>query len=721
MPSPAGPLPMELVRPQPLLRPGTPLVALALLAAACGGGGSGDAGRPADTGGPVTTYVGFRRINTATLPPFSNLPELAGIARGDKDFASGFVLTSNMEDGAHEGLALDYMGCAYAADLDAAFVDNRTGIAIYGTLAGRSVDGGTGVFSFGRDRRIRGFSTTLGQPRAVAVAQAAGLLVVADAADGALKVFGTSAVGNVAPYFVATPPAAPLGLAYDEAADRLFAALADGTVAVFDGFTAAQPAAPDRVIVPSFDGTTQGTTGLRGIALDPRSGGDRVVVTDPGVEAAGVDGLIVSISGASTADGLTPATALSPSVSTLRDPVDVVVTADGRMRVADLQAGRVLVFGADALDGGSGAPDLVQEVDRPTCIVLEPATIERTAGPVGDLEDPTAPLAGLVVTVDPGASDGALLLIDESLAGPAERALDFGAPVNEVAIDALGNAFVCTSAGGVGSVGVINRFVTRRGTGTDLAFDPSRDRVIEIFPGIFIPNPSLEDPRGVDVDWQRDVVVVSDPGFPRVWLFGREAGDDAEAVHYLEAGFVAPDALPGGLDYDAATDRLFVAVSNGTVYVYDHYLENPGDLPDRVITPANALGTVQVSTSIRDVLYDATRDVLFATELGATSGGAADGAVYVIEGASSASGLTPVTRTLAGASTGLDDPSDLAWNGGTLWVVDTATETISSFADALTLDGDVAPTATRVEPFVRSVAVAPEGLAPATGGSILAQ
>ena len=98
----------------------------------------------------------------------------------------------------------------------------------------------------------------------------------------------------------------------------------------------------------------------------------------------------------------------------------------------------------------------------------------------------------------------------------------------------------------------------------------------------------------------------------------------------------------------------------------------------------------------------------------------ADGAIYVFEGVSNAAGgLLAATRIVTGAATGLDDPSDLAWNGRNLWVVDEANETISLFEDALTLDGNVAPLATRVEADVRSVEVAPAAVAPTTGGSIL--
>ena len=699
------------------------LLPVLLLAVACGGGSDSGDTAAAATGDPLTTYFSYRRINTATEPPFSDLPEFSSIQRGDKDFSRQFDVVANIFDGSHGGIALDYFGTMYAADIDADFQDNKTGVSINWSQRLRSDASETATFNLGYDRRIRGFFTGFSRPRNVAIAHAAGLLMVSDSGSADIKVFGTAATGNVPPLFTAAPPAPPWDLAYDDAADRLFASLTDGTIAVFDDFAAARPAAADRVIVPTVDGAAQATTSLRGIALVPGSMGDRLVFTDVGVLGAGVDGLVCAIEGAISADGLTATTILPANRSTLRDPVDVVATADGRLRVADEETNSLLILAATALDDPLPAGPVVElrrTIDRPSALTVEPVEPVRSVGEVGDLEDSAAPLAGLVVTTDPAGSNGMLLLLDERLALPSERAFDFGAPVRGVTVDSLGDAFVCSSQSGTGSIGVVNRFVTQRGTGADVSFDDSRDRLLQIFPGIFIPEPSLEDPIDVDVDETRDLVIVSDPGFPRIWAFGRTAGMNAESFRSADGGLVAGVALPGGLDYEATDDRLFLAVSNGTIYVYDDFIDSPGDLPDRVITPADSFGTVQISTSIRDVLYDGTNDVLFATDVGATSGASDDGAIYVFEGVSSApGGLLAADRIITGAATGLDDPSDLAWNGKNLWVVDEANETISLFEDALALDGNVAPVATRVEADVRSVEVAPASVAPSAGGSIL--
>ena len=101
-----------------------------LLLAACGGGSESGDTAAAATGDPVTTYFSYRRINTATEPPFSNLPEFSSIQRGDKDFSRQFDVVANIFDGSHGGIALDYFGTMYAADIDADFQDNKTGVSI---------------------------------------------------------------------------------------------------------------------------------------------------------------------------------------------------------------------------------------------------------------------------------------------------------------------------------------------------------------------------------------------------------------------------------------------------------------------------------------------------------------------------------------------------------------------------------------------------------------
>jgi len=687
-----------------------PVLPLALLAAACGGGGDDSSGGAPvlAAGDPLTTYVGYDRDGG-----------LSSLLRGDERFASSFgVILGETSAG---GAALDYFGNAYHAEIrpfDAAIV-------VLWTMREREFDNGRGVVADGYDREILGFSTTLSEPRNVAIAHGPGLLMVTDTGDGQVKVWGTAASGDVPPLFTSTPAAAPWDLAYDEGADRLFASLVDGTIAVFDDFVQTQPAAPTRTITPSDDGATAAVADLRGIALDPIPGSDRLFVTAPGAEASGNDGRVFAIDGASVATGLVQVTAEIDLP--FAEPLDVALFPDGRARIADLERRRLIVapYDALALDGADPAtvsplPRLERPLDSPRAIALEPEDPVRTVGSVSDIEDPMTPLAGLLVASNAAGMPATVELVDESLAGGAAlRTFDYDRPAAGVAIDALGDAYVSTGDGTSGAVTVVHRFATERGTMPGDTLVPSRDRDI-VVPGGFFGGPTFEDPRGFDIDSTSDLLVVADAGLPGVLVLGRTAGADAAFADILQDGFAESTAEPVDVEYDAVTDRLFVSVSNGAVYVYDAFVFARGDMPDRIITPSDMNGAAQVSTSLGAIEYDAAQDLLFVGEVGAASGVGPDGAIYLFQSASTAGGLTPPDAIVDGAVTGLDDPLSFAWNGDALWVADPAVGVISRFDGAAGLMGATAPSATLAAPDVRAIALVPEGLAPATGGSILA-
>ncbi|MFT6110186.1 MAG: hypothetical protein ACJA2W_003111 [Planctomycetota bacterium] len=265
---------------------------------------------------------------------------------------------------------------------------------------------------------------------------------------------------------------------------------------------------------------------------------------------------------------------------------------------------------------------------------------------------------------------------------------------------------------------MLNRVALERGTGADLAYDPSRDRALEIEGNPFFPVPKPVAPTALDVDEPTSLIVLSDPARPGIWSFGILAGPASEEISVVDTGMAVGSAEPRGLDYDAGTDTLYAAISNGTIYVYESFRGVMGESPDRTITPADSIGASQVSTSLAGLVHDRSRNLLIVSDVGAAAGAASDGALYVFDVVSGASGLTSPIATITGASTGLDEPVSIAWNGSSLWVADQENGTISRFDDFLTLDGDVAPTATLAVPDVISVSVKAQGLAPTSGGSI---
>lgn len=662
-------------------------------------------------GDPLTTYVGYTRANG-----------IASISRGDETFAEEFSLIAEGEG----GLALDYFGTAYQADLGVDQLGNPVGaVLVLWRVRDRSYERGTGAFNDSFDRRISGFFTTLVEPRDVALAHGPGALIVSDSGDDAIKVWGTTAGGDVPPLFTAMPGGTPWGLAYDDESDRLYAALLDGTVAVFDDFVLAEPAAATRTIVPSLDGATQSTTSLRGIALDPRPGIDRLVVSDVGEALNGPDGALYVINGASLASGPSVALALTGSATTLADPLDVVVSADGRVRVVDGETERLLVFGPDALPAGAGAsprdvpPGIVRSRENPVGLALEPASPVRAIAALDDIEDPSLPLDAVAVATNPMSGAGEVFTVDPLLAGPRMRTFNLGQPALSLTLDALGCAYVGTDDGFATSIAAIHRFATERGVGADTTFDLSRDRSVMIaadpFDGF---DPALGRVVAADLNEATGRLFYSDATLPGVRALGRSAGNEARDLSRLESGFVAGEAEPRGLDYDADTDTLWVGLSNGAIYVYENVTHAIGTMPDRVITPSDAFGAVQISSDIGDLEYDATRDVLIVADRGQDAGAGPDGAIYRFDSPRTASGLTAPDAVVSGGLTSLDDPVSMAWNGSTLWVADRAAGEVRSYDEFLMASGAIAPTAVLAVPGVSAIALVPVGIAPASGGSI---
>lgn len=689
--------------PKPLF-----LLPLTLALGSCGGSGGDGSVTSGVTGAPVTTYVNFVRGNG-----------IASVARGNGAFESSFQVINE----AQGGMAFDYLGNLYQADirLDGG-TDEVGAIQIISQASRRSFEQGLGSFNNSFDREIFGFSTTLEQPRSVALAQAAGWLFVADSGDPGIKVFGSSAGGDVAPRFTATAAAAPWDLAYDEPNDRLYVTLVDGTIAVFDDFVATEAVVPARTIVPSLDGGAQSSSDLRGIAILPSETGTGLVVSDFGAADGGVDGALYVFDDASAADGLTlPDQTIQGPNSGLLAPLDLAVSADGFLRIVDAESNRALVFPSTGTRRFAPVPSFSRDFENPRAIAVEVSSPVFETATASDLDAPQSPVVELVVATAPAGMNGQILRMQADLSGAATAMFDPGAVIGGLNVDFLGNVHATFTqdfgAGPAGGVRVLNRLAVSRGTGLDIAFDASSDRLLEIEGNPFFPVDMPATPRAVEVDETSGLIILSDPGFPGIWGFGLTAGSEADTTTLLQEGLATGTDEPGQLDYDAASDTLYVAMSNGTIFVYENYVSQPGEAPDRIITPTNEVGAGQVSTRLVGLVHDAQRDLLLVTDAGSDVGLGNDGALYVFDVASEASGLTPPTAVLSGASTGFDEPVHLAWDGASLWVADSSNGTISRFDDLLTLTGDVAPSAIVAVPDVISVVLRAEGLSPATGGS----
>lgn len=319
----------------------------------------------------------------------------------------------------------------YASDLSAKLSSFDTGLNegiadIGGTLNAIGVIGGTATLRQIADFATRGDDAfdvmadeqfTFAEMRAPKGLASAGLtrnqLIVADAPaaiDGedpamvpSLHALST-VLGLVPPRILTTVPVSVAGgrtwdVAYDPLSDRLFAAMTNGTVAVYDAFiiranlaSLGGPAVtPSRTITPGavVDGSSLKTSvNLHGIAYDRPS--DQLVVSDVGSATDDSDGALFVIANASeAADAATgggaaivePARSLRGAATLLGNPVDILLRPDGRLFVAEKAngGGQILVF--DDLLTGTGSGDLAPDQAVTTASLGSTGTPEALAEP----------------------------------------------------------------------------------------------------------------------------------------------------------------------------------------------------------------------------------------------------------------------------------------------------------------------------------------------------
>lgn len=597
------------------------------------------------------------------------------------------------DGGTNEGLAFDRSNNLVQAG-DGGVVGLRTFCDPMGAMG----------YDMSTDRTVMGAATTLQNPKGIAMADRAGVVLVADVGDSSIKAFGAAAAGDVAPLATLDLPVSAWDLAYDEASDRLFLAMTDGTVGVVDGFAAGGWTGPvDRVITPVDDSGDAIGTNLHGIAYDADT--DTLVVTDVGAANAAAsadfasDGALYVFRGASMADGMVePDRWLEGPATHLGNPVDLVLDGSDA-RIAEKAGGLLLVF-RDVMSGDSGdvAPDWWTASSAPESLakVPEPLMMDNPT----DLVDPATPLLGVFVTQNPAVGSpesGMVRRVSRNLSTDA-MAFDAGVPSGEnLTFATSGDAWMTFDDGAAsGGIAVLNRMAGRMG-GT---MDSGMDRTITG------PNTGLVAPKGLEVVDRLGLVLVAD--------FGTSGTDAAVRVFSsCAAGDVAPlaevdtgGARPWDLDHDLHSDSLYVAFTDGTVGVYDDFSMDLGaGGPDRVITPTD--GAAQVSVNLHSLRYDASSDSLILADVGA-AGDSTDGALFTIGFAGSADGDTPVEKQVSGLLTGLGNPVDIAYDGRDLYVAEKANGAVLVYRDWLYTEGGVvAPDSTLSMTAPESVVLAP--------------
>lgn len=223
-------------------------------------------------------------------------------------------------------------------------------------------------------------------------------------------------------------------------------------------------------------------------------------------------------------------------------------------------------------------------------------------------------------------------------------------------------------------------------------FDPARDRWLSG------PRAGLQQPKDVELAPARGAVIIADFGAANVKVFGLAAREDAAPL-FVAANLGKKERRPWGLAYDERADRLFVGATDGTLLVYDRFLASKGAAgPSRTVTPAVRGGGA--SANLHDLVYVRASDTVIVLDVGPATethqaGFDADGSLFVLRGASRASGPTPVQLRVRGPASLLGNPVGLTLQGERVFVAEKARNLVLRFDNLLTLTGDrdLAPSA----------------------------
>jgi len=601
---------------------------------------------------------------------------------------------STVTTGANEGIVFTQSGAlVQAGDSDLPLVRSFCGFDAQSN------------YMMNRGHELTGAATGLVNPKGIAFAEEAGLIMVADFNGQKISVFGGQAAGDVAPIAEIMTSAKPWDLAYDEESDRLYVALTDGTLAVYDD-VASSDFAPSvmRSVVPSDADGNQLSINLHGIVYEPMS--NRIVLSDVGDAAVADDGQIFVLDNVSTADGATvPTRVIGGATTQLGNPVDIILTGSD-LRVAEKSNDAILVF-SNIFNGESGdvAPTLSTPSVKPES--LAEFTDLETMVDASDDGITTTPIRGLSVSSNPSTDSettGQVAQYSAVLSSELST-FDSGMSIESAAYTASGDGVITfdnpdTSTGGLI---VVNRLKTMR---DGMMYSDSYDHMI------VGSETGLIAPKGLDISSDNGMVFVADVNetTPAVRVFSPCASGNVAPLLTLEA---ANGARPWDVDYDPSTDSAYLALTNGTVAVFEEVVRKmesgqtviTGE--DRLIVPASGGTAFAAPTNIHGIDYDSQSDSLVISDVGSAAD-ATDGKLYVISGAGSADGLANVSVNIAGPNSMLGNPVDLMLSNGHVYVAEKSNGMILRFDNILNASsGDIDPTFSMMYPAPESVQVLP--------------
>ncbi|MEJ2913844.1 hypothetical protein [Pseudoalteromonas sp. C12FD-1] len=601
---------------------------------------------------------------------------------------------------ANEGVAFDSLGNLIQAS------DSENGsVKTICQLANRD-DGAS--FSNNQDREISGPATTLVNPKGIAIAKNSGLIFIADFGAMQITTFGSAAAGDVAPLAATLTEAAPWDVDYDHTNDRLYVALTNGDVAIYDNFVSGEfTAMPNRTITPSDDNGVQISVNIHGIIYDSNT--DKLILSDVGSASDATDGAIFVINNASTAQGNTSvARSISGPATMLGNPVDIVLEGSD-LRVAEKSNDAILVF-SNIFAGESGdiAPDLTTATIKPESITK--LGIQNEMADISDSDTANMALLGVAVSSNPGTAGETTGQISRLSSQLNTEIGNYNASqtIESVTFDKAGNSYTTfdNSTTSIGGIVISNKVAINRDGQT---YNTNQDSIIT---GL---NTGLISPKGLDVASDSGMILVAENNAdtPSISIFSTCTTGDASPLMTLT---FANDARPWDVDYDANTDRAFVALTNGTVAVFDEVKSKlmAGStniaVEDRLITPANSGTAVAGPTNIHGIDYDSLSGALILSDVGSAAV-ADDGKIYVLNNTENASGLVNISATISGPNTLLGNPVDIMYSGTDLYVAEKSNNVVMRFNNILsTTGGDISADASMAFNAPESVAILPAWL-----------
>mgnify|MGYP001114457983 CR=1 FL=1 len=601
---------------------------------------------------------------------------------------------------ANEGVAFDSLGNLIQAS------DSENGsVKTICQLANRD-DGAS--FSTNQDREITGPATTLVNPKGIAIAKNSGLIFIADFGAMQITTFGSAAAGDAAPLATTVTEAAPWDVDYDHVNDRLYVALTNGDVAVYDNFVSGEfTAMPSRTITPSDADGVQISVNIHGIVYDETT--NKLILSDVGSASDATDGALFVINNASGAQGNTSvARSISGPATMLGNPVDITLEGSD-LRVAEKSNDAILVF-SNIFAGESGdiAPDLSTASTKPESI-----TNTLTQSSMADISDSTEPnmaLLGVAVSSNPstaGDTTGQISRLNTALSSEL-ASYNASQTIESVSFDKAGNSYATfdNASTGMGGIVISTKVAYNRDGET---FNASQDRLISG------SNTGLISPKGLDIASDSGMIFVAENNetTPSIAIFSSCATGDASPLMTLT---FANNARPWDVDYDSNTDRAFVALTNGTVAVFDQVKnkllsgETTISTEDRLITPANNSQALAAPTNIHGIDYDSLSGALILSDVGSAAV-ADDGKIYVLNNTANASGLVNISATISGPNTLLGNPVDIMYSGTDLYVAEKSNNVVMRFNNILsTAGGDISADASMAFSAPESVAILPAWL-----------